>query len=96
LTTPDDPYSDLGNHVPALAAAGLLPALRRLEGFLARMAGDDPQRWRRLTLAQLLDHLEKHAATATQNPSALAPEGELEACNLASRALMLLGRMTAE
>jgi len=85
--------STLDDHLPALARAGLTPAVHALE-MLARAAeGDDPTRWQRLSDEALLDHLECHVLEV-QDDITRRDEGtgHLTAAHAAARAVMALAR----
>lgn len=78
---------------PALARAGLMPALVALESLAGAQEQGDPERWRGLSDAELLDHLECHVLEV-QDEIARRDEqtGHLTAAHAAARALMALAR----
>ena len=83
----------LDDHLPALARAGLTPAVHALE-MLARAAeGDDPTRWHGLEDEDLLNHLECHVLEV-QDDITRRDEGtgHLTAAHAAARAVMALAR----
>jgi hypothetical protein len=85
--------STLDDHLPALARAGLTPAVHALE-MLARSAeGTDPTRWQGLSDESLLNHLECHVLEI-QDDLTRRDEGtgHLTAAHAAARALMTLAR----
>jgi len=86
LTTPEDCY-------PALARAGLLPALAELEALVAAEEHDDPERWRGKSDTELLNHADGHfievAMDLTRRDEAT---GHPTAAHLAVRSLMILAR----
>lgn len=82
--------------LPAIRAAGLLGAVLAVERLLASQASGDPQRWRRMSLAQLLDHLGDHADRVCENPGVIDHDsGRPEAEHVAARALMVIATIEA-
>ncbi len=83
--------------LPAIRRAGLLPAVLAVEALLAAQDTGDPQRWRRLTLAQLLDHVDGHARSVVEWPSTIdSATSRPEAEHLAARALMLVASLEGQ
>jgi hypothetical protein len=85
--------STLDDHLPALARAGLTPAVHALE-MLARAAeGTDPTRWQRLEDVELVNHADGHLLEVAANLTRHDEQtGHLSAAHLASRGLHLLAR----
>lgn len=83
----------LADHLPALARAGLTPAVRALETLAAAAEGDNPRRHQQLDDVELLNHADGHllevAADLTRRDE---QTGHLSAAHLASRGLHLLAR----
>jgi hypothetical protein len=86
LTTLDD-------HLPALARAGLLPAVAAIEALATAAAHDDPERWRGKSDVELLNHADGHfievAMELTRRDDAT---GHPTAAHFATRSLMILAR----
>jgi hypothetical protein len=83
----------LADHLPALARAGLLPAVAAIEALAAAEAHDDPERWRSKSDVELLNHADGHflevAMDLTRRDDAT---GHPTAAHFATRALMTLAR----
>jgi hypothetical protein len=83
----------LATLLPGLAAEGLLDALLAVEDLLVAMIPHGVQRWRGLSDAELLDHLECHVLEV-QDDLTRRDEGtgHLTAAHAAARAAMALAR----
>lgn len=83
----------LATLLPALASEGLLDAVLAIEDLLVSMIPHGVQRWRGLSDAELLDHLECHVLEV-QDDLVRHDEGtgHLTAAHAAARAAMALAR----
>lgn len=83
----------LADQLPALARAGLLPAVAAIEALAAAEAHDDPERWRSKSDVELLNHADGHflevAMDLTRRDDAT---GHPTAAHFATRSLMILAR----
>jgi hypothetical protein len=83
----------LATLLPSIASEGLLDAVLAVEALLAAMAPHGVQRWRGLSDAELLDHLECHVLEV-QDDIVRRDDGtgHLTAAHAAARAVMALAR----
>jgi len=83
----------LSDRCPALARAGLLPALDALEALAASQELGDPRRHERLSDVELLNHVDGHLLEVAQDLVRRDDQtGHPSAAHLAVRVLMFLAR----
>ena len=79
--------------LPGLASEGLIDAVLAVEALLVAMAPHGVQRWRGLSDAELLDHLECHVLEVQDDITRRDDDtGHLTAAHAAARAVMALAR----